>query len=250
MFIKPRCNGYTQCIFGGFYHPHIRNMEVIINQHQHHRWKTTEWDQHDYQSRLHELIGVGRSWKVYFQGTLWLVGSDCLWWGWLKFLLNATTNVSGQWFLAWRHSELYTTLSMSGMWMNLMFSRGMDVMLKYRTVPEIINYSFSKRTMKVANSRFLVICKSAGGWWCSKLDIYTKDSHRQGSMLGQWWWSFWESSTLAIMKAVHPLMGGEDMERTMLCQLSARWAERACQSLRCRLPRSAICRLTSVWKSG
>jgi len=34
-------------------------------------------------------------------------------------------------------------------------------MLKYRTVPEIINYSFSKRTMKVVNSRFLVMCESA-----------------------------------------------------------------------------------------
>jgi len=31
MFIKPRRNGDTQCIFGGFYQPHIRNMEVIIN---------------------------------------------------------------------------------------------------------------------------------------------------------------------------------------------------------------------------
>ena len=43
-----------------------------------------------------------------------------------------------------------------------MFSKGMDVVLEYRTVPSIINYSLSMRAMKVVNSRFLVICDSAG----------------------------------------------------------------------------------------
>jgi hypothetical protein len=42
-----------------------------------------------------------------------------------------------------------------------MFSGGMDVVLKYHTVPGIINDSLSNRTMKVVNSRFLVMCESA-----------------------------------------------------------------------------------------
>ena len=42
-----------------------------------------------------------------------------------------------------------------------MSSEGIDVVLEYRTVPAIVNDSFSKRAMKVVNSRFLVICGSA-----------------------------------------------------------------------------------------
>ena len=41
-----------------------------------------------------------------------------------------------------------------------MFSRGMDVVLEYCTIAAIINDSLSKRTMKVVNSRFLVISES------------------------------------------------------------------------------------------
>jgi len=50
-----------------------------------------------------------------------------------------------------------------------MFSGGIDVVLKYRTVPAIINYSLSKRTMKVVNSRFLVMSESARGAMVFKL---------------------------------------------------------------------------------
>ena len=41
-----------------------------------------------------------------------------------------------------------------------MFSRGMDVVLEYRTVPVIIDDSLSKRTMKVIDSRIQAICES------------------------------------------------------------------------------------------
>jgi len=46
---------------------------------------------------------------------------------------------------------------MSSMKINLMFSRGMDVVLEYRTLPVVINDSLLKRTMKVLN----LICESA-----------------------------------------------------------------------------------------
>ena len=39
---------------------------------------------------------------------------------------------------------------------NLMFSGGMDVVLKYRIVLAIINDSLSKRTMKAVNLRFII----------------------------------------------------------------------------------------------
>ena len=42
-----------------------------------------------------------------------------------------------------------------------MFSGRVDVVLEYRTVPAVTNDPLSKRTMKVANSRFLVMCESA-----------------------------------------------------------------------------------------
>ena len=35
-----------------------------------------------------------------------------------------------------------------------MFSRGMDVVLKYRAIPAITNDSLSKRTMSVVNFKF------------------------------------------------------------------------------------------------
>jgi len=130
-------------------------------EHQHYRWKTTERDQHDYRSRFCESIGVDRSRKLSFRSTLRVVGSDCLWWGWTKFLLITTTDVSGQLFVAWRNSELYMTFSMSGMWVNLMFSGGMNVVLEYCTILAIIDDSFSKRTMKVMDLGFLVMCESA-----------------------------------------------------------------------------------------
>ena len=98
----------------------------------------------------------------------------------MNFFLNPVTDVSGQWFVAWRHSELYMTLLMS-MWINLMFSWGMDVVLRYHIVLVIINDSLLKRTMTIVNSTFLVICESArwtNHWWCSNLDMYTKDSHK------------------------------------------------------------------------
>ena len=53
-----------------------------------------------------------------------------------------------------------------------MFSRGIDVALEYRTVPEIINNSLSKRTLKVVNSRFLVMCESARWAMVFKLARY------------------------------------------------------------------------------
>ena len=46
-----------------------------------------------------------------------------------------------------------------------MFSGGMDVVLEYRTVPVIINDSLSKRTMKVVNLIFPIMCESEGGRW-------------------------------------------------------------------------------------
>ena len=58
-----------------------------------------------------------------------------------------------------------------------MFSRRMDVVLEYRTSPVIINYSLSKRTMKVANSTFLVTCESARRTMAVKLRyIYKRSS--------------------------------------------------------------------------
>ena len=42
-----------------------------------------------------------------------------------------------------------------------MFSGRVDVVLEYRTVPAITNNPLSKRTMRVANSRFFVMCESA-----------------------------------------------------------------------------------------
>ena len=45
--------------------------------------------------------------------------------------------------------------------MNLMFSRGMYLVLEYRVVPVIINDSLSKRTMSVVNAKFLVRFVSA-----------------------------------------------------------------------------------------
>jgi len=48
-----------------------------------------------------------------------------------------------------------------------MFSGGMDVVLKYRTVPAIVNDSLSKRTMKVFNSP--AICGPARGTMVSKV---------------------------------------------------------------------------------
>jgi hypothetical protein len=43
--------------------------------------------------------------------------------------------------------------------------------LKYRTIPAIINDSLSKRTMKVVNFRFLIICESARWMMVFKLRI-------------------------------------------------------------------------------
>ena len=36
---------------------------------------------------------------------------------------------------------------------------------------------------------------------------------------GQRSWFFWESLTLAVVKAVHPSMADDDTERTMLCHI-------------------------------
>ena len=50
---------------------------------------------------------------------------------------------------------------MSNMRINLMFSGGMDVVLKYRIVPNIVNNSLLKRTMKAVKLRRFVTCESA-----------------------------------------------------------------------------------------
>jgi hypothetical protein len=98
-----------------------------------------------------------------------------------------------------------------------MFSGGMDIVLEYRTIPAIINYSLSKRTMNVVNLRVLVLCDSARWTMVFKLrSIYKMIL----TSCGQRGWSFWESLTSATVKAVHPLvkafhplMAGKDTER-------------------------------------
>ena len=172
-----------------------------LKKHQYHsdhrcyRWKTTEQDRHHDQSEFHGLIGTDRN----VPSTLRIIGSDCLWWGWTKLLLTATADVSGQWFVAWRHSKLYTTFSMSSTWINLMFAGRMDVVLEYRTVLAIINDPLSKRTMKVVNSRFYVICESARQTMMFKLRyMYNRfsqvgvnnDSLSWNPWLEQWWRQF------------------------------------------------------------
>ena len=138
---------------------HFRyNLSALNHQYQSeeqpHHWKTTEQDQHDYRSGFRGLIGID-SWNCWrFPCTLRIAGSVCLWWGWTNFFVIPAMDVPGQWFAAWRHSELYTTFSMSsGMWINLMFSGAMEVVLKYHTFPAIINDPLLKRTMEVANVR-------------------------------------------------------------------------------------------------
>ena len=57
----------------------------------------------------------------------------------------------------------------------------MDVVLEYRTVPEIINDSLLKRTMKAVNSRF-GMCESARWTMVFKQVRYIlKSSHKLGS---------------------------------------------------------------------
>ena len=57
-------------------------------------------------------------------------------------------------------------------------------MLKYRIISAIINDSLAKRTMKVVNSRFLIMSESARRMMVSnKLETYTKDSHKLWSMM-------------------------------------------------------------------
>ena len=122
-----------------------------------------------------------------------------------------------------------------------MFSGGIDVVLEYCTFPVIINDSLSKRTMKVVH------WKSAR--WTNGVQtlIQMQKTLTTWSHWVQQWWSFWESLTLAMVKAVlpsvwrvhqwvkafhpsmaskntkrmvravHPLVAGENKERTMLC---------------------------------
>ena len=85
-------------------------------------------------------------------------------------------------------------------------------MLEYRTVPAIINNSLSKRTMKVVHSRFLVMSESTRWTMVFKVRYMYKRIKILTSW-GQRWWSFWESSTSAIVKAVHPSMAGSDAQK-------------------------------------
>ena len=59
-------------------------------------------------------------------------------------------------------------------------------MLKYHIIPVITNDSLVKRTMKVVNLRFLIICESARRRMVLKLwlvHVYTKDSHKLLSVM-------------------------------------------------------------------
>ena len=94
-----------------------------------------------------------------------------------------------------------------------MFSGGVNVALEYPTVPDVINDSLSKRTMKVANSRF-VTCESARWTMVSNFDTYTKQSsHKLRStrmvFLGILDFSNGEGGSF--------MMAGENTERTMVC---------------------------------
>ena len=65
---------------------------------------------------------------------------------------------------------------------NLMFSRGMDVVLQYHAVPAITNDSLSKRTMSVVNAKFPIF-GSAKWSMVPSFNTCRKDSHELGSLM-------------------------------------------------------------------
>ena len=94
-----------------------------------------------------------------------------------------------------------------------MFSGGVDVVLEYRIASAIINYSLSKRTMKVANSRSPVICQSAV---CSNFDTCT-GSHRLWSTM----MVFLGNLDFSNGEGGSTIDGWWNTERRMLCHISA-----------------------------